>query len=687
MVVFSALALFLRCGDTLKEVQVFSPNQGPVITEFTHDLPMGTSITASTAITLHAKAVDPEGKSLRFEFLSEDGSFSGQTGGADESTVVFHAADYLVSAQEVKASVWVYDSKRSTDQKELILGTTVAGPSVKLPDDFNPYVRADGYSEFSFTANASGLCQYYVRDNEDPSAAFSASEPCFYYNKGDVKTIIVGGPGFVGGDVTLFGEASTPDRLYIILMDSLSQEGVNSVPLYVDGVNPVSSASPNGATSLSAIPVSITCTDNRSGCTAISYTLNGTDPDFSGNGTVVQGSTANFNVGTTKGIYTLKYRSRDRVGNVEAVKSAHFEVGVCDIAVYQGATPLPSGVGNYVFPGYTNAGQSSAPVIFSVKNEGNLSLTLFDVFSDDPARFEVAKFGTPATLGLGESRDFSVTFKPVTGLTIGTTITVTSDDPDEGSYTFTVKGTGAEYTVTYVGTGSFSGDPPVDPKLYGQNQTVTVLGNTGNLVTAQIQDGINLVFLGWNTQADGSGNSYLPGQTFSIGTSNATLYAQWSVLRATGPAGGLVFYDKGNYTGGWRYLEAAPYDQGNGVTWACYSTYMGSNDMGAGEANTAGVLAQCPDPGTAIFICANLSLGGFDNWYLPAYVELQQMYAQLQAFGVGGFVVGHYYCSNGFSYWAGGEYICRVSTVYFGNGSQGMVGCDDSRNARAIRKF
>ena len=27
-----------------------------------------------------------------------------------------------------------------------------------------------------------------------------------------------------------------------------------------------------------------------------------------------------------------------------------------------------------------------------------------------------------------------------------------------------------------------------------------------------------------------------------------------------GPAGGIIFYDKGEYSDGWRYLEAAPAD-------------------------------------------------------------------------------------------------------------------------------
>jgi hypothetical protein len=38
-------------------------------------------------------------------------------------------------------------------------------------------------------------------------------------------------------------------------------------------------------------------------------------------------------------------------------------------------------------------------------------------------------------------------------------------------------------------------------------------------------------------------------------------------IRDTGPAGGLVFYDKGNYSDGWRYLDAAPVDFAETVAW------------------------------------------------------------------------------------------------------------------------
>ncbi len=34
-----------------------------------------------------------------------------------------------------------------------------------------------------------------------------------------------------------------------------------------------------------------------------------------------------------------------------------------------------------------------------------------------------------------------------------------------------------------------------------------------------------------------------------------------------GPAGGMIFYDKGSVSDGWRFLEAAPSDQSGVVRW------------------------------------------------------------------------------------------------------------------------
>jgi hypothetical protein len=78
------------------------------------------------------------------------------------------------------------------------------------------------------------------------------------------------------------------------------------------------------------------------------------------------------------------------------------------------------------------------------------------------------------------------------------------------------------FRVTYNGNGNTSGSVPVDGTAYGTGDTVTVLGNTGNLQKT------SSMFLNWNTHADGSGTTFHPGDTFTFGALNVTLYAQWT---------------------------------------------------------------------------------------------------------------------------------------------------------------
>lgn len=79
----------------------------------------------------------------------------------------------------------------------------------------------------------------------------------------------------------------------------------------------------------------------------------------------------------------------------------------------------------------------------------------------------------------------------------------------------------AVYKVTYNGNGSSSGIVPVDSNLYQSGESVTVLNNTENLRK------VNYAFVGWNTEASGSGIQYDPGSIIIMGNQNITLYAQW----------------------------------------------------------------------------------------------------------------------------------------------------------------
>lgn len=77
------------------------------------------------------------------------------------------------------------------------------------------------------------------------------------------------------------------------------------------------------------------------------------------------------------------------------------------------------------------------------------------------------------------------------------------------------------YTVVYFGNTADSGDVPIDSNNYEEDETVTVLGNTGSLVKADYR------FIGWDTLSGGGGSFYLPGDTFSMSTSIVQLYAVW----------------------------------------------------------------------------------------------------------------------------------------------------------------
>lgn len=97
------------------------------------------------------------------------------------------------------------------------------------------------------------------------------------------------------------------------------------------------------------------------------------------------------------------------------------------------------------------------------------------------------------------------------------------------------------YQVTYFGNGNTAGDVPVDTNEYQSGQMATI-ANANTLTRT------GYLFMGWNTNANGTGFNYLPSNLVTIGTSNLFLHAQWtpeptvsvsagnSQLQATWPA-------------------------------------------------------------------------------------------------------------------------------------------------------
>lgn len=179
-----------------------------------------------------------------------------------------------------------------------------------------------------------------------------------------------------------------------------------------------------------------------------------------------------------------------------------------------------------------------------------------------------------------------------------------------------------------------------------------------------------------------------------------------------GPAGGIVFYDKGEYSDGWRFLEAAPNDlrvvddkptvdstlpgykdaptryvfgynretsNGTNLYVNGSTTYNAENctkdDIGAGANNTKllvsamGTTAYAVSSGItktsryAAKLCADLKYNGYDDWFLPSENELQKIVDMYRDTKRGQFNFGYYS-----SYWSSSEY--NGNQAWNSNGGQ-----------------
>jgi uncharacterized protein len=158
-----------------------------------------------------------------------------------------------------------------------------------------------------------------------------------------------------------------------------------------------------------------------------------------------------------------------------------------------------------------------------------------------------------------------------------------------------------------------------------------------------------------------------------------------------GPAGGFIFYDNPNYAkDGWRYLEAAPFDQSAGARWGCFRQLIAGargTAVGTGKQNTADMLSACAEPGTAAHLCANFTLNGVRGWFLPSRDELALMYKHLRATGAAPFQDTG--LTDNFSYWASSQNTADMA-AHIDFADLGRVHGDDKdfpRRVRAIRAF
>ena len=162
-----------------------------------------------------------------------------------------------------------------------------------------------------------------------------------------------------------------------------------------------------------------------------------------------------------------------------------------------------------------------------------------------------------------------------------------------------------------------------------------------------------------------------------------------------GPAGGIIFYDRGFVSDGWRYLEAAPAStEFFGVEWGAYEqdVFGTSTAVGSGRLNTQLIVTHLNSRGKsncAAQRCAALNINGFTDWFLPSKDELNLMYVNLLQRGLGGFNTAADTTNWTHIYWSSSQSSTAYSWVQLfddgyqvdGNGKYNVF------SVRAVRAF
>ena len=156
----------------------------------------------------------------------------------------------------------------------------------------------------------------------------------------------------------------------------------------------------------------------------------------------------------------------------------------------------------------------------------------------------------------------------------------------------------------------------------------------------------------------------------------------------TGPGGGKVFYDKGNNTDGWRYLEVSITFLGD-LPWASSNidvaglTYWDSANIGLGKSNTAAIIAAHlgdTSANNAAKACVDYR-GPNDktDWFLPSVNELTEIWEQKTYLGIT-FTTDRVWSSS----------QSNTNQAYYlqtANGGQNNVAKDEIYSVLAVRAF
>ena len=257
--------------------------------------------------------------------------------------------------------------------------------------------------------------------------------------------------------------------------------------------------------------------------------------------------------------YTIVFLNEDG----SELQSSEFEYGA--LPEYTGATPTKATDAQYT---YTFTGwdkkvtevTGNATYIATYSKSLNSYTITFKNESGTVLQSAEVKYGErPVYTGETPTKDATDQFTyRFIGWSDGSAVLV--DLPEvvgDATYTATFAGELRSYQITFEANG---GKGSMEPQLLGYGTEGTIQANS---FTKQ-----GSIFIGWNTEANGSGISYENAAPITI-TGDVTLYAQWALDGwQKSENGDLTYYIKGELQkSGWTVIDGKTYylDPGNGV--------------------------------------------------------------------------------------------------------------------------
>ncbi len=205
------------------------------------------------------------------------------------------------------------------------------------------------------------------------------------------------------------------------------------------------------------------------------------------------------------------------------------------------------------------------------------------------------------------------------------------------------------------------------------NSVVNSGTGTGTYTTTLSGLAANTLYYVRAYATNSNGTAYGTQVSFTTPANTAT------VVLGQSYAGGIVFYVDSTGSHG---LVAAPTDQSGAIVWwngSYLNTKATGTAVGTGQTNTASIINYQGSGSYAATLCSQ-SFNGYNDWFLPSKDELQLMYNNLHAKGLGSFTGGFYYSSSEFDVYQAWtlDFMYNSSFGYYKN---------NQARVRAVRKF